>query len=80
MFGPLINTAVKVIGINDVIFTEGGGNDGIGFAVAIDGAPILDQSQLFAAVVSHRPGAAEIEIVRDGRLITIDVTLEGVTP
>jgi len=139
--GPLINTAGKVIGINDVIFTEGGGNDGIGFAVAIDvaivvadqivagedirlaslgvgtipdtsgaggaivreiqtgsaadraelrigdrivaidGAPILDPSQLFAAVVSHRPGAAaEVEIVRDGRLITFDVTLEGIAP
>lgn len=139
--GPLINTAGKVIGINDVIFTEGGGNDGIGFAVAIDvaivvadqivagedvrlaslgvgtipdtsgaggaivreiltgsaadkaelrvgdrivaidGAPIFDPSQLFAAVVSHRPGAAaEVEIVRDGRLITIDVTLEGIAP
>ena len=139
--GPLINAAGKVIGINDIIFTQGGGNDGIGFAVAIDvaivvadqivagedvqlaslgvatipdtsgdggaivrevlagsaadeadlrvgdrivaidGESILDPSQLFAAVVSHRPGAsAEVEFVRDGRLIAISVTLGGISP
>ncbi len=139
--GPLINASGQVIGINDIIFTEGGGNDGIGFAVAIDvaivvadqivagedvqlaslgvatipdtsgdggaivrqiltgsaadeaelrvgdrivaidGESILDPSQLFAAVVSHRPGAsAEVEFARDGRLMTIRVTLGGINP
>jgi serine protease Do len=139
--GPLINAAGKVIGINDIIFTEGGGNDGIGFAVAIDvaivvadqivagddvqlaslgvatipdtsgnggaivreiltgsaaddadlrvgdrivaidGASILDPGQLFAAVVTHRPGAsAEIEFTRAGRLMAVDVTLGGISP
>lgn len=39
--GPLVNTAGHVIGINDVIFTQGGGNDGIGFAIAIDIAIIV---------------------------------------
>lgn len=139
--GPLINAAGKVIGINDIIFTEGGGNDGIGFAVAIDvaivvadqivagedvqlaslgvatipdtsgdggalvreilagsaadeaelqvgdrivaidGEPILDPSQLFAAVVTHRPGSsAEIEFTRDGRLVAVSVTLGGISP
>ncbi len=49
--------------------------------VAIDGATILGPGQLFVVVVSHRPGAAaEVEIVRDGRLVTIGVTLEGITP
>jgi serine protease Do len=139
--GPLINAAGKVIGINDIIFTEGGGNDGIGFAVAIDvaivvadqiaagddvqlaslgvatipdtsgdggaivrevrassaadeadlrvgdrivaidGKSILDPGQLFAAVVTHRPGAsAEIEFTRAGRLMAVDVTLGGISP
>ena len=138
--GPLINAAGQVIGINDIIFTQGGGNDGIGFAVAIDvaivvadqivagddvqlaslgvatipdtsgdggaivreilprsaadeaelevgdrivaidGESILDPSQLFAAVVSHRPGAsADIDFIRDGRLMTARVTLKGIS-
>jgi len=42
--GPLVNAAGHVIGINDVIFSEGGGNDGIGFAIAIDvGIVVADQ-------------------------------------
>ncbi len=42
--GPLVNSAGHVIGINDVIFSEGGGNDGIGFAIAIDvGIVVADQ-------------------------------------
>ena len=39
--GPLVNADGHVIGINDVIFTEGGGNDGIGFAIAIDVAIVV---------------------------------------
>jgi serine protease Do len=138
--GPLINAAGKVIGINDIIFTEGGGNDGIGFAVAIDvaivvadqivageevqlaslgvatipdtsgaggaivrevlegsaadeadlrigdrivaidGESVLNPGQLFAAVVTHRPGAsAEIEFTRDGKLMAVGVTLGGIS-
>ncbi len=45
--GPLVNSAGHVIGINDVIFTEGGGSDGIGFAIAIDVA-IVAADQLVA--------------------------------
>jgi S1-C subfamily serine protease len=45
--GPLVNADGHVIGINDVIFTEGGGNDGIGFAIAIDVA-IIVADQLIA--------------------------------
>ena len=139
--GPLINAAGQVIGINDIIFSEGGGNDGIGFAVAINvaivvadqivaggdiqlatlgvaaipdtsgnggaivrevlpgsaaeeadlqvgdrivainGETILDPGQLFAAVVSHRPGSsAEIDFTRDGRLMRTTTTLGGISP
>lgn len=39
--GPLINASGQVIGINDIIFTQGGGNDGIGFAVSIDVAIVV---------------------------------------
>ena len=39
--GPLLNANAHVIGINDVIFTQGGGSDGIGFAVSIDIAIVV---------------------------------------
>jgi serine protease Do len=39
--GPLVDGAGRVIGINDIIFTQGGGNDGVGFAVAIDVAIVV---------------------------------------
>jgi serine protease Do len=34
--GPLINTRGEVVGINTAIFSRGGGNIGIGFAIPID--------------------------------------------
>lgn len=39
--GPLLDINAHVIGINDVIFTQGGGSDGIGFAVSIDIAIVV---------------------------------------
>ncbi|MGE0823631.1 MAG: DegQ family serine endoprotease [Candidatus Binatia bacterium] len=42
--GPLINLQGEVIGINTAIFSSGGGNIGIGFAIPIDQAKtIIDQ-------------------------------------
>ena len=76
--GPLINGTGKVIGINDIIFTEGGGNDGIGFAVSIDVAIVVaDQLvagkkvQLASLGVATIPdvsgqGGAIIQSVADG--------------
>ncbi|MEM9713375.1 MAG: trypsin-like peptidase domain-containing protein [Actinomycetota bacterium] len=39
--GPLVDAAGRVIGINDQIFTNSGGNEGVGFAIAIDLAKIV---------------------------------------
>lgn len=39
--GPLVNADGAVIGLSDVIFTESGGNEGVGFAVQIDLARIV---------------------------------------
>jgi serine protease Do len=42
--GPLLNLAGEVVGINSAIFSQGGGNIGIGFAIPIDMAKsIIDQ-------------------------------------
>ena len=137
--GPLVNGSGQVIGVNDVFFTEGGGNDGIGFAisievaivvadqlvggsdvelaalgtatipdttgrggaivreivpgspaessglevgdriVAVDGVSILDPADLFAAVVSNRPGTeVTVELVRAGAVQQVLVPLAGI--
>ncbi len=39
--GPLVDGLGRVIGINDQIFTNSGGNEGIGFAISIDLAVIV---------------------------------------
>lgn len=39
--GPLVDSTGAVIGINDVIFTNSGGNEGVGFAISIDIAKIV---------------------------------------
>ncbi|NNK91035.1 MAG: PDZ domain-containing protein [Acidimicrobiia bacterium] len=39
--GPLVDLAGRVIGINDQIFTNSGGNEGVGFAISIDLAVIV---------------------------------------
>ncbi len=42
--GPLLNLQGEVVGINSAIFSQGGGNIGIGFAIPIDMAKsIIDQ-------------------------------------
>jgi serine protease Do len=76
--GPLVDGNGAVIGINDVIFTEGGGNDGIGFAVSIDVAIVVadqlvtgGEVQLAILGVSSSPsttgdGGAVIQRVLDG--------------
>ena len=60
--GPLVNSAGHVIGINDLIFSQGGGNDGIGFAITIDMAIVVaeqllagDEVQLAALGVATIP-------------------------
>jgi S1-C subfamily serine protease len=41
--GPLVDSAGRVIGINDIIFTESGDNAGVGFAISIDLAFVVAQ-------------------------------------
>lgn len=39
--GPLVDASGRVIGLSDVIFTESGGNEGVGFAITIDVATLI---------------------------------------
>ncbi|MGE0821194.1 MAG: DegQ family serine endoprotease [Candidatus Binatia bacterium] len=49
--GPLLNLQGQVIGVNSAIFSRGGGNIGIGFAIPIDLAKtVLDQLKETGAV------------------------------
>jgi S1-C subfamily serine protease len=66
--GPLVDGSGHVIGINDVIFTEGGGSDGIGFAIAID-VGIVVADQLVAGV--------DVELAALGATTVADTTGNG---
>ena len=73
--GPLVDVNGRVIGINDQIFTQSGGNQGVGFAISIDLAAIVadqivagEEVQLaFLGVstdpASNLPGALVVEVV-----------------
>ena len=57
--GPLLNLAGEVVGINSAIFSQGGGNIGIGFAIPIDMAKsIIDQLKTTGKVTRGWLGVA----------------------
>lgn len=76
--GPLLDGNAHVIGINDIIFTQGGGSDGIGFAVSIELAIVVAEqitagrdvelSSLGVAAISSPSGeiGAIIQAIADG--------------
>jgi S1-C subfamily serine protease len=65
--GPLINSAGRVIGINEQIASEGGGNDGLGFAVPINTAVrVMEQLRKSGSVEYAWLGVA-------GQTLTSDV-------
>ncbi|MBT8217600.1 MAG: PDZ domain-containing protein [Acidimicrobiia bacterium] len=137
--GPLVDLQGRVLGINDVIFTNSNDNAGVGFAIsidlakivadqitagepvalallgvsvgpspdgdaggliqdvsdgtaaaaagievgdlviAVDGEPIRDSEELRAQVITRAPGTVlNLELIRDGQQITIDVTLGSI--
>ncbi len=50
--GPLCNSVGQVIGINTAIFSQSGGYEGLGFAIAIDNArPVIEQLIATGSVV-----------------------------
>ena len=76
--GPLVDSSGRVIGINDIIFTESGDNAGVGFAISIDLAYVVAEQIVAGEEVQlaflgvgvsdaggDNPGARVEEIVPD---------------
>jgi len=86
--GPLINAAGEVVGVNSAIFSQTGGNVGIGFAIPIDLAKkVADQLRKNGRVVRGWLGiraqhvspqlASSLGIVRGGEMAVVTEVTEG---
>ncbi len=86
--GPLINAAGEVVGVNSAIFSQTGGNVGIGFAIPIDLAKkVADQLRKNGKVIRGWLGiraqdvspqlASSLGIVRGGEMAVVTEVTEG---
>jgi len=86
--GPLINAVGEVVGVNSAIFSQTGGNVGIGFAIPIDLAKkVADQLRKNGKVVRGWLGiraqdvspqlASSLGIVRGGEMAVVTEVTEG---
>jgi serine protease Do len=86
--GPLINAVGEVVGVNSAIFSQTGGNVGIGFAIPIDLAKkVADQLRKNGRVVRGWLGiraqdvspqlASSLGIVRGGEMAVVTEVTEG---
>jgi len=86
--GPLINAAGEVVGVNSAIFSQTGGNVGIGFAIPIDLAKkVADHLRKNGKVVRGWLGiraqdvspqlASSLGIVRGGEMAVVTEVTEG---
>ena len=86
--GPLINADGEVVGVNSAIFSQTGGNVGIGFAIPIDLAKkVADQLRKNGKVVRGWLGiraqdvnpqlASSLGIVRGGEMAVVTEVTEG---
>src|SRR5678815_3200845 len=60
--GPLFNEAGEVVGINTMIFSQGGGNIGIGFAIPINMAKKLIPELEESLGIADGPGALVAQV------------------
>jgi len=60
--GPLIDSSGRVIGINEQIASQSGGNEGIGFAVPIDTAVAVMEQMKGGSFQPASPDAGQMEI------------------
>ncbi len=86
--GPLINAAGEVVGVNSAIFSQSGGNIGIGFAIPIDLAKkVVDQLRKNGRVIRGWLGiraqdvtpqmAASMGITRAGEMVVVTEVAEN---
>jgi serine protease Do len=86
--GPLVNTAGEIVGLNTFIFSQSGGNEGIGFAIPCSLAHwVYEQLRKFGHI--HRPIlsvglqtitptlAAALKLPRDSGVLVSDVLPGG---
>ena len=64
--GPLVDLSGRVLGINDVIFTNSGDNAGVGFAISIDLAKIVADQITAGEPVSTALLGVGVEASADG--------------
>ncbi len=76
--GPLLDRRGRVVGINDLIFSEGGGNDGVGFAVSIEVAKVVaDQIVAGGPVRLARLGVGTAASMAGEPGAVVDTVFEG---
>jgi len=62
-----------------LLLVGGNGQVRASVAVGVDGDTVVDSVDLFAAIVTHRPGSVvDIEFTRDGEARTAQATLAGI--
>ena len=64
--GPLVNALGEVVGVNSSIFSQGGGSEGLGFAIPIERVRRVMRDLLEGGRVRHAWIGAEVRLVRDG--------------
>ena len=64
--GPLLDASGKVIGVNSQIASESGGNDGVGFAVAVDTVKDVATALAAGEEISHAYLGVSLEETDEG--------------